>query len=150
MTERREVTGFGKTATSAIAAKMTSHAWAIRKMPFHSIRSRSAASWSDVTRSRAAIRCDATALVADIDRSWFAADAKHRRKRHTRAIYHTRRRIRAPIFYDGIISIIQSRERQDGCSSLEPHIAGTYLPSFNVRIIRERSSRPERSFSVQL
>ncbi len=31
-----------------------------------------------------------------------------------------------------------------------PHIAGTYFPFFTVKRMRERSSRPERFFSVQL
>src|SRR3569832_953493 len=111
MTERRKVTGFGKTATSAIAAKMMSQAWAIRKMPFHSIRSRNAVSWSDVTRSRAAIRCDATALVADIDRLLVRGRCQALPKTPYEGNLSYAAAYPSADFYDGIISIIQWRER---------------------------------------
>jgi hypothetical protein len=35
-------------------------------MPFHSTRVRKSASWSGVTSSRAAIRCDVVALALDV------------------------------------------------------------------------------------
>ena len=49
---------------------------------------------------------------------------------------------------EGRISIDQTFPNDVNARHL--HIAGTYFPFFTVKRIRERSSRPERSFSVQL
>src|SRR5262249_5061979 len=63
ITASRYVSGLGTAATSAIDAKMTAQAWAMRAMPFHSIGSRNWASSSAATSFRAAVRWETIAGV---------------------------------------------------------------------------------------